>query len=78
MTAWWFPRPTPQEELACNINRYGEVKAIIGGAPTVVDSLGKDTCVKGLVRNLDSNSGLYQAGSDEQLWQLAARVGTVE
>ena len=62
------PRPTPQEQLACDINRYGEVKAIVGGATAIVDSLGKDVCVTGLVRNLDSNSGLYQAGSDEQLW----------
>jgi 5-methylthioadenosine/S-adenosylhomocysteine deaminase len=72
-----IPRPSPsatrppaQEELACDANRYGEVKAIIGGATSVADSLGdfkSDPCIEGLVRNLNAYSGLYPAGNEEQL-----------
>jgi hypothetical protein len=63
-------RPPIQEELACDANRYGEVKALVGGATSVVDSLGDprtDPCIKGLVRNLNSYSGLYPTGKPEQL-----------
>jgi 5-methylthioadenosine/S-adenosylhomocysteine deaminase len=62
------PRSSSQEDLACDANRYGEVKAIIGGATSVADSLGADDCVKELVRNLDSYSGLYPPGTSEKLW----------
>jgi hypothetical protein len=63
-------RPPAQEELACDANRYGEVKAIVGGATSIVDSLGDastDPCIKGLARNLNSYSGLYPSGKTEQL-----------
>ncbi|HKP02140.1 MAG TPA: amidohydrolase family protein [Chthoniobacterales bacterium] len=63
-------RPPAQEELACDANRYGEVKAIVGGATSVVDSLGDpkvDPCIKGLARNLNSYSGMYPAGKEEEL-----------
>lgn len=63
-------RPPAQEDLACDANRYGEVKAIVGGATSVVDSLGdprNDPCIKGLVRNLNSYSGLYPSGKAEEL-----------
>lgn len=63
-------RPPAQEDLACDANRYGEVKAIVGGATSVVDSLGdpkNDPCIKGLVRNLNSYSGLHPAGKPEEL-----------
>lgn len=64
-------RPPVQEDLACDANRYGEVKAIVGGATSVIDSLGElktDPCIKGLARNLNTYSGLYPAGKPEQLW----------
>lgn len=64
------PRPSAQEDLACDANRYGEVKAIVGGATSVVDSLGDprtDPCIKGLVRNLNSYSGLHPSGKPEEL-----------
>ena len=70
------PAPTPpgkrtsdQEALACDANRYGEVKAIAGGATSVVDSLGIDNdnpCIEGMARNLNSYSGLYPAGTEEK------------
>lgn len=63
-------RPPAQEELACDANRYGEVKAIVGGATSVIDSLGElrtDPCIKGLARNLNTYSGLYPSEKPEQL-----------
>jgi 5-methylthioadenosine/S-adenosylhomocysteine deaminase len=63
-------RSAAEEDLACDANRYGEVKAIVGGATSVVDSLGnaKDNpCIEGLVRNLNSYSGLYSCGCSEKL-----------
>jgi len=54
------PRPVDKEDLACDANQYGEVKAIVGGATSVVDGLGTDDCVRGLVRNLSLYSGLHE------------------
>lgn len=52
--------------LACHMNRYGEVKAIVGGATAVVGTLGPskpglmdNQCIDGLARNLDFDSGFY-------------------
>jgi 5-methylthioadenosine/S-adenosylhomocysteine deaminase len=61
------PRPSEKEDLACDANQYGEVKAIVGGATSVVDGLGTDDCVRGLVRNLTLYSGLYEPGISENL-----------
>ena len=51
--------------LGCEMNRYAEIKAIVGGATSVVGSL-SDThfneCIKGLARNLDFYSDLYSKG----------------
>jgi 5-methylthioadenosine/S-adenosylhomocysteine deaminase len=50
----------------CDMERYAEVKALLGGATSVVGSYGptpaaphRNDCVKGLARNLDVYSGLY-------------------
>jgi len=50
----------------CDMERYAEVKALLGGATSVVGSYGpsptdphRNDCVKGLARNLDVFSGLY-------------------
>ena len=49
--------------LACDADRFGEIKAILGGATSLVGSLtptpGKDdnACIEGLARNLDNYSG---------------------
>ena len=61
------PRPTDKEDLACDANQYGEVKAIVGGATSIVDGLGTDDCVRGLVRNLSTYSGLYDPGIVEMV-----------
>jgi len=50
----------------CDMERYAEIKALLGGATSVVGSYGptpsaphRNDCVKGLARNLDVFSGLY-------------------
>jgi hypothetical protein len=57
-------------ESACYANEYGEIKAIVGGATSVIGSLGPspkpepdNQCIIGLARNLDFNSGVYGQGS---------------
>ena len=54
---------------ACDMERYAEVKALLGGATSVVGSYGpaagapqRNECVRGLARNLDVYSGLYSDG----------------
>lgn len=50
---------TSDHELACDADRFGEVKAIVGGATSVVGGLtptygtNDNGCILGLVRNLD-------------------------
>lgn len=49
--------------LACDADRFGEIKAIVGGATSVVGSLtptpntDNNACIEGLARNLDNYSG---------------------
>jgi cytosine/adenosine deaminase-related metal-dependent hydrolase len=50
----------------CDMERYAEVKALLGGATSVAGSFGptdsdpaRNDCVRGLARNLDAFSGLY-------------------
>jgi len=50
----------------CDMERYAEIKALLGGATSLVGSYGptpaephRNDCVKGLARNLDVFSGLY-------------------
>lgn len=49
--------------LACDADRFGEIKAIVGGATSVVGSLtptpntDDNACIMGLARNLDTYSG---------------------
>jgi 5-methylthioadenosine/S-adenosylhomocysteine deaminase len=57
------------DKLQCEMNLYGEVKAIVNGATSVVGSLSPtrddpnyNLCVQGLARNLDFYSGLYEKG----------------
>lgn len=42
----------------CDMERYAEVKALLGGATSVVGGY-RNECAKGLARNLDVFSGLY-------------------
>jgi len=53
--------------LPCDADRYGEVKAIVGGATSVVGGLGPvepddNRCIIGLARNLDNYSGFGDPG----------------
>jgi 5-methylthioadenosine/S-adenosylhomocysteine deaminase len=48
------------EGWGCEMNRFGEVKALAGGATSSVGSLGPEKCIEGLVRDLDFYSGIYQ------------------
>lgn len=53
--------------LACDADRFGEIKAIIGGSTSVVGSLtpspntDDNACIKGLARNLDNFSGFQDS-----------------
>jgi cytosine/adenosine deaminase-related metal-dependent hydrolase len=48
----------------CDLNRFGEVKAISGGVTSVVGSL-RSACTAGLVRNLDYDAG-FDGERDER------------
>jgi len=54
------------EGLDCQAEQYAEVKAIVGGATSLVGSL-NSKCSDGLARNLDYYSGLYPHGVPEKL-----------
>ena len=65
-TAYLTTLSIPHQELidaglTCDLGRYAEIKAIVGGATSVVGTTA-DPCLKGLARNLDWYSGLYQKG----------------
>lgn len=56
------------KNLGCEMERYAEVKAMVGGATSVIGSFSPDIaaplrneCDAGLARNLDFASGLYTA-----------------
>jgi 5-methylthioadenosine/S-adenosylhomocysteine deaminase len=42
----------------CDINTYGELRALVGGTTSIL-ATASDSCILGLVRNLDFNSGFY-------------------
>ncbi len=59
-----------KEGLSCDMERYAEIKAIIGGATSTVGSMRPipgQVCLKGLARNLDFRSELYPAGQPEKV-----------
>jgi cytosine/adenosine deaminase-related metal-dependent hydrolase len=67
------PHGVVQSEHACDLERYGEVKAIMGGATSITGSLGpapgqplSNECIKGLARNLDFASGLNGDAINEE------------
>ncbi len=45
----------------CDMNTYGEIRALIGGTTSIL-STWDETCISGLVRNLDYASGFYGNG----------------
>ncbi len=61
--------------LHCERNKYGELKALVGGVTAIqggLGSLGREACIKGLVRNLDYYSGLQGSGrlGEEKLGEI--------
>ena len=55
-----FRRPLEQIQgtMFCEMNRWGELRALIGGT-TAILATEPQPCIHGLVRNLDHNSGFY-------------------
>jgi 5-methylthioadenosine/S-adenosylhomocysteine deaminase len=75
MPAYWKALADPhaelvQEGLECQMERYAEIKALVGGATSTVGSMapieGK-SCLQGLARNLDYRSELYPPGQGEKV-----------
>lgn len=58
-----------RDSVFCDMNLYGEIRALVGGTTSIVGTRKAD-CVAGLVRNLDHASGFYGLlDSDAQhLW----------
>lgn len=60
-------RLSDDRSLACDADRFGEIKAIAGGSTSVVGSLtptpntDDNACIKGLARNLDTFAGFDQS-----------------
>ncbi len=50
------PRGAVNQSHDCDLERYGEVKALVNGATAIAGSLAKP-CSRGLIRNLDYDSG---------------------
>ena len=64
-------------ELACDADRFGEIKAIVGGATSVVGGLAPtygtndNACILGLTRNLDIYAGFADSVlNKEKVWYV--------
>jgi 5-methylthioadenosine/S-adenosylhomocysteine deaminase len=64
-------------ELACDADRFGEIKAIVGGATSVVGGLAPthgtndNACILGLARNLDIYAGFPDSVlNKEKVWYV--------
>ena len=64
-------------ELACSADRFGEIKAIVGGATSVVGGLAPtsgtndNACILGLTRNLDIYAGFTDSVlNKEKVWYV--------
>ena len=78
MPAYLAALNDPEKEMVdrgdgCDMERYAEIKAMLGGATSVVGSYGpspadpeRDACDRGLARNLDTASGLYGTALNEE------------
>jgi hypothetical protein len=62
-----------KDGLGCEMERYAEIKAMVGGATSVVGSFSptdndphRNDCDKGLARNLDFASGLYSQNVNQE------------
>lgn len=68
---------TSDHELACDADRYGEIKAIVGGATSVVGGLAPtsgtndNACILGLTRSLDIYAGFQDSVlNKEKVWYV--------
>jgi 5-methylthioadenosine/S-adenosylhomocysteine deaminase len=68
---------TADHALACDADRFGEIKAILGGATSVVGGLAPtsgtndNACILGLTRNLDIDAGFDSSAlNKEKLWYV--------
>jgi cytosine/adenosine deaminase-related metal-dependent hydrolase len=66
------PHAKLDHDLACDADRFGEIKAIVGGSTSVVGSLAPtpktsdNACIEGLARNLDVYSGFDGATLNQE------------
>lgn len=67
------PHGAIQKTNGCDLERFGEVKALVGGATAITGSLGPppgdptgNACDEGLIRNLDYASGLFGPGVNHE------------
>ena len=52
----------PMDRLAsyfCDMNKWGELRALVGGTTSIMTTWDQQPCIRGMVRNLDYNSGFY-------------------
>lgn len=63
------PHGAVQKTNACDLERYGEVKALVNGATSIVGSL-SDPCSKGLIRNLDYGPASGFAGKNPAQYRV--------
>jgi cytosine/adenosine deaminase-related metal-dependent hydrolase len=54
------------ENFFCEMNAYGEIRSLVGGTTSMLSTRG-ESCIAGLVRNLDHESGFYQSSNGDEL-----------
>ncbi len=52
-------------DYTCDMNAYGEIRALIGGTTSILSTSTRNECISGLVRNLDYASGLHGPGEPD-------------
>jgi 5-methylthioadenosine/S-adenosylhomocysteine deaminase len=62
------PHRDVQSTNPCDLERYGEVKAMVNGATAIAGSLFNNPCNKGLIRNIDYDAGF--AGKPAALYEV--------
>jgi 5-methylthioadenosine/S-adenosylhomocysteine deaminase len=63
------PHGVVQKTNACDLERYGEVKALVNGATSIVGGLA-NACSKGLIRNLDYAPASGFAGKNAAQYRI--------
>jgi hypothetical protein len=55
----YTPYTNLKSRYFCDMNTYGEIRALLGGTTSIL-ATAPINCIRGLVRNLDHNSGFYR------------------